>query len=296
MKLPWKKHKEEKQKLETEKQDLQKQIEKLEEQKQKIENQFKAEKQRRRKLSTEKQKAETQLKKLENKIRNQKTSEDEEQDKKQEKPEKISFQKTWKTLKKLETIESSEKDLTTIYSPQKIQDINDSKALKNSINRRQYQKLEGQDSFIAFLDENIGNTLIKTVPAFQSGFKTGSRFDASKITSFIQEEKHWILYSAGNTKIFEEKSGEYKLLEEIKSRVDRKHSSGGFSQGRFERKREEQIENHLEKVKEEIKELENLYILGEETVCKRLKGKYLGGFNPNRSKPGQFYRFRKLDF
>ncbi|MFB6128322.1 MAG: Vms1/Ankzf1 family peptidyl-tRNA hydrolase [Halorhabdus sp.] len=67
--------------------------------------------------------------------------------------------------------------------------------------------------------------------------------------------------------------GEYRGRERVAfhgfdSDLERNHSKGGFSQARFERLRDEQIETHLERCRAALEErsTDRLYVVGEETV------------------------------
>ncbi|MEE6209107.1 Vms1/Ankzf1 family peptidyl-tRNA hydrolase [Salarchaeum sp. III] len=57
-------------------------------------------------------------------------------------------------------------------------------------------------------------------------------------------------------------------FEGFESDVKGKHSKGGFSQGRFERRRDEQVAEHLEKCEDAIEALDTdtLYVVGERTL------------------------------
>jgi hypothetical protein len=54
----------------------------------------------------------------------------------------------------------------------------------------------------------------------------------------------------------------------FRSEVMNRHSKGGFSQGRFERRRESQIDEHLDRCREALDErdADRLYVVGERTV------------------------------
>jgi len=285
MKLPWKERKERIKELE-------KQVEKLEKEKEKLDKRFKAEKKRRKKHTRQKQEAEEQLNRLKDKIRSIEKDDTEEKEEVGGKFQEVSFGKAYRTIRKLGSLNSEQKDFVTVRSPNRVEDIDDLKGLKNAVTKKQYREISDKDSFIGFLDRDIPGILVKTVPFFEPGYSIEKGFDTEEFMNFVKKEKHWVLVSAGDTKIYREKEGTYEEVESVKSRIDRSHSSGGFSQGRFERKREEQIESHLEEVKQEMEDLENIYLLGDKRYCKILPGTYLGGFNPNRGKPGQFYRFQ----
>jgi hypothetical protein len=60
-------------------------------------------------------------------------------------------------------------------------------------------------------------------------------------------------------------------FEAVESDVMGNHSKGGFSQARFERRRDEQVDRHLDRCREVIDEHapETLYVVGEQTVVDR---------------------------
>jgi len=288
MKLPWSN--------EDEIEELEKKVEKLEEERGSFEKRFEAEQERRRKLSKQKQDAERQVNRLKDKIRSLEKTEEKEEKEQAQKFRQISFDEGYRMLQKLGALKSDRKDLVTVYSPDKLDGFHDMKSLKNSATKKQYTKIKDENCFAAFLDQDTVNTILKTAPFFQEELVIDKEFCTEKLLEFIEKEKHWVLVSAGETNIYREEKGQTEEIDRIKSRVNRKHSSGGFSQDRFERKRLEQIDNHIEQVREELSSLEEVYLLGEKELCEELPGEYLGGFDPNKSKPEQFYRFQKLSF
>ncbi|MFB6209058.1 MAG: Vms1/Ankzf1 family peptidyl-tRNA hydrolase [Candidatus Nanohaloarchaea archaeon] len=293
MKLPWK-LREELEEKEEEVEELNAEIEELRQQKEKWEKKFEAEKQRRSKLSTEKQEAEEERNRLREKLQ-QTHSEEEKKDEdidEEEEFRQLEFSEFIDGLNRLNSIESSDRDLVKVYCPGEIGDLSNLRELKNSVRKKQYSKIQGLESFIAFIDPVLGVFCFRLVPFFDEKVEVGMEFHVEDLMEFLDLEKHLCLVSAGETEIFREESGNYERVERINSRVDREHSKGGFSQGRFERKRDEQIEKHLDKVKEELEDYRNVYLLGEESLCEELPGEYLGGFDPTSRKPEQFYRVR----
>ena len=297
MKLPWSSDEVEKREAKIE--ELEKQISELEEEKESWQNRFESEKERRKELSRKKQEAEEELNRLKDRLRNGEDEAEVEEEKVEAQSsefESIGFGKAKNILKKLDSMESAEKDLVTVYSPETVDDLEDLRGLKNSISGEQFSEIKDLDGFVAFLDQDVGNTVLKMAPFFDSKFVLEEFFDIADLLEFIRSEKYWAVVSAGETKVFREENGEYEEVESIKSRVDREHSKGGFSQGRFERKRDEQIESHVEQVEEALQDYGNVYLLGDERLCKELPGKHLGGFDPNKKKPEQFYRFQLMRF
>jgi peptide subunit release factor 1 (eRF1) len=62
-------------------------------------------------------------------------------------------------------------------------------------------------------------------------------------------------------------------FEAVESDVMGNHSKGGFSQARFERRRDEQVDRHLDRCREVVDERapETLYVVGERTVLDRFE-------------------------
>jgi hypothetical protein len=298
MKLPW--SSDEVEKKEERIEELEETISELESEKESWKNRFESEKERRKELSRKKQEAEEELNRIKDKLRNNNQQEESTETEvlSGQEFETVSFGKARDILQKLDSIESDEKDLVTVYAPESVEELKDLRGLKNSISGEQFSNIDDLESFVAFLDQDIGNTVLKISPFFSSKFVLEEFFDIADLLDFFSKEKYWVLVSAGNTKVFCEKDGEIEEIESIKSRVDREHSKGGFSQSRFERKRDEQIESHVEQVKDVLERFESdkLYLLGEEKLCEGLSGEYLGGFDPNRKKPGQFYQLQLMRF
>ena len=289
MKLPWREKTETQEKLE----ELKQEIEELEEEKKKYREQLTAEKERRSKLSSEKQEAEEKLNKLQDKLRNYESVEKEEETGRKYRWEKPRFEQLKKNLEKLSSVESPEEDLVTVLSPTKVSDLPDLKGLKNSLSKSTYTHISSEKSFIAFLDEEFFQVVLKSRPFFESDWMLENNFSAEKLLDLINSEKYWALVSAGRTRVFEEQGGYFEEVEDLKTRVENQQKKGGFSQGRFERKRDEQIEEHLERAENVLEDLENVKLLGERSLCEDLSGEYLGGFDSSKSPgPDMFYGFR----
>jgi len=291
MKLPWDKT-EKIQELEKEKKQLQQKIEELEDEKESYRERFEAEKERRSKLSAEKQKTEEEINKLQQKLENSSEETKETKEISNVEREEISLEEARRILEKFSTIQSPENDLITVYSPEDIGELADQQGLKGSVSKQNYNFMSEDSSFAAFMDEDFLGIKLKTRPFFKPEWKLKEEFDTSRISSFIEEEKEWAAVSAGETTIFQEKNGEILEKKEVSSRVDSKQKKGGFSQGRFERKRQEQIDEHVRMVEEKIGE--DTFLVGEKSLCKKLPGTYLGGFNGDREFVDALYNFRLI--
>lgn len=291
MKLPWKRKK--KERID----ELEQKLEELEEEKEKLENQYEAEKERRSKLSRKKQEAEEELNRLRDKLEGLKGQSEEAKEEEKEGLKDIGFEHGYSLLKKLSTVRDEKEELVTVYCPGKFTGFDRRKDLKNSVGKEAFNELSGRKSFTAFMDEDLGNWMIEMRPFFGEKMSISDSFDVNDLLEFMESEKIWVLLSAGNTKIYREEGGEFEEVEHLKSRIEKQHSKGGFSQGRFERKREEQISQFMDEVKEFVEDLDgDIYLLGEQRFCEKLPGKRLGGFDPNRSRPEQFYGFRMKKF
>lgn len=287
MKFPWRKKEEEN--------EFQQRIEDLEEKVDEYRGRFEAEKERRSNLSSEIQEVEKENNRLKDRIRNLKTEDDDqEEEQRDEEYRELEFEEFYSFLKKISTVESNDRDLVTIYSSGKAQNLQRFRDLKNSLPRDKISRVQDRESVIAFMDGELLEFIFKAKPFFGNYWLLEDSFDTDNVIEFIDDEKIFVLVSAGNTRIFREKSGEFELLERISSRIDREHSKGGFSQSRFERKREQQKNQHVQKIKEELPDDEEIYLLGEKDLCNELRGKYLGGFDPNKSIPEVFYDFRLI--
>lgn len=271
--------------------ELEARIDELEEELDRCRERFKAEDKRRSELARKKQESEEELNRLRDQLRNLKDTDRDYDKEETTEMAPAGFKPVKNLVRRLSGMESDEKDLVTVYATN-LEEIDDFKGLKNSLSGEAISTLKKRNDFIAFTDDQFINHVIATRPFFEPSWTLDTKFDTGELLEFIQAEKHWALVSAGNTRIFHEENGVYQELDPVKSRVDHSHSQGGFSQGRFERKREEQVKEHLERVEERVKELENVKLLGERRHCKQLTGDYLGGFDPQKEPPEVFYNFR----
>lgn len=291
MNLPWNRKNEEKI------QELEKKIEDLKTGKEKLQSRYDAEKNRRSKLSRKKQDAEEELNRLKDKLDGLKGKKNNEKSEEKEGVEEISFEHGHSFLKKLSTIRDEREEFVTVYCPGNFGEFDRRKDLMNSIGKNTYNEIASRKSFAAFMGEDLSNWLLETRPFFGEKMVISEKFAVSEFLEFVEKEKFWVLLSAGDTKVFREESGDFEEIEHLNSRIEKKHSKGGFSQGRFERKRDEQISQYMDEVKDFLEGLEgDVFLLGDKRFCEKVPGKRLGGFDPNRGKPEQFYGFRLLNF
>ncbi|MBC5793397.1 MAG: hypothetical protein H8Z69_05180 [Nanohaloarchaea archaeon] len=284
MKLPWNTEE-----LEERIEELEQKLEEEKQDKESWRNRFKAEEERRKELSRKKQEAEEELNRLKDK--QDKDNEVEEEEEEWDGTfENLDYNSARRLLEKLSTIESGGGELVSIYSPGKLEDHRDLRSIKNSITKNQYSRIQGENGFVAFIDEELGSFILKVAPFYPEKFSIEEKFDVEPIMEFFKRKKYFTLVSAGETYIYTEKGGGFEEVEVLKSRIDREHGKGGFSQGRFEKKREEQIESHLNEIRQVLEGLEGeVYLRGQRDLSKKLPGKFVGGFDPNRSILERFY-------
>lgn len=282
--------------LEREVDQLKDRIEELEEEKDSLQERFESEKERRSKVSAEKQEAERKLKKLRQKLEVQ-----DKQDKQNEEDERalhefrhLELEEARDILSKLDSVSSESDDMVTVYSQGKLSDIEDYRGLKNTLEAEYISAVDLDSPVVAFIDGSLFSTVIKLRPFFRSRWYLGEEFNLSDIWNFMEEEKIWVILSAGKSRIIREKDGDILETEEVKTRVDHKHTQGGYSQKRFERKRDEQIEEHIQAVQAEI-DVDDYFVLGERNLCKKLDGTYLGGFDGKRSLSDDLYGFQIME-
>ncbi|MDX1745789.1 MAG: Vms1/Ankzf1 family peptidyl-tRNA hydrolase, partial [Halobacteriales archaeon] len=90
---------------------------------------------------------------------------------------------------------------------------------------------------------------------------------------FLPTGSHALALLRSDTFTYGEYTGtERQSVTGFESQVMGRHSKGGFSQARFERRREEQVSAHLEKVREFIDDRnpDRLFLVGEGEVIDRL--------------------------
>ncbi|WEL23680.1 Vms1/Ankzf1 family peptidyl-tRNA hydrolase [Candidatus Nanohalovita haloferacivicina] len=272
---------------------LEEKVEKLQEDEDRWRKRFEAEKERRSKLSKEKQEAEERANRLKDKIEGLKsdTEKDDSSESSDSKGRRdLDFEEARRVISKISSVASSEDDLVTVYSEGDRENIDDVRGLKNSISGEQFKSID--ESGLYFFDEDeVFDLFLDVRPFFDSKWFSGESFSVGELEDFVGKEKIWVKVSAGNSKVFRESDGELELLEHVKDRVDRQHSSGGFSQSRFERKRDEQIQGHVKNVDIAIPDEGEVFLVGEKDLCRDLPGQYLGGFDPNKSDLEALYGF-----
>lgn len=269
--------------------ELENQVEKLKEEKESYKNRFEKSDEKRSELARKKQEAEKKINKLEDKLESVKSEDN---------IKKTENRRTW-SLSELDEVENYISRLST-YSNDRESVVSFYKRSGFSETEKEYfddlssKELGRNESVICFFDSPLISVFLKSRKFFRHRFNVGEEFDFEPIKTFIETNKTWVVLRAGDSMIIEEENGEIISVENIKDRINRQHSKGGFSQKRFERKREEQIEEHLDRVKSKLEDSseEQIFLVGEEELCSKFDYSYLGGFDDNRDLVDALYNFR----
>lgn len=271
--------------LEEEIEEKEKQIDNLEEDIESLEAQLESSEDKRRELARKKQEAEEKLNRLQDKLESEK-EETEQNEKKKTGFRRLGFQEAENLIEKIGSVEGE--DLVTIYSHGRLE--NDKLVEKKLI-----EEVAGYDDFVLFTDNGFFDYLLRTRLFYNEEAETSQNFNIKQLEEFIQKEKIWVTVSAGESHLYKEQNGKLEKLEDLKTRIESQHGKGGFSQGRFERKRDQQIDEFSELVEDKVNDLEsdNIYLVGERRICKEIDGgEYLGGFDNNRRPVDALYQFR----
>ena len=172
--------------------------------------------------------------------------------------ESIPFRLIKDYLFKIQSIKSNEESLLTIYVPEK-NTINSICELKDAINlideKSQYllKDFNSNTGFVFFydLEQMICELFIPPIPITTTFYCRETSFKVDIIQDVLKSHRKLciIVLKRGDSFVGITSDNEtFDLHKIIKSTVKSKHTKGGFSQRRFERLREEDINHHIQKV------------------------------------------------
>ncbi|MFP4045622.1 MAG: Vms1/Ankzf1 family peptidyl-tRNA hydrolase [Candidatus Aenigmatarchaeota archaeon] len=163
-------------------------------------------------------------------------------------------------LTKLGSMGSDREDMFSIYLPpgMPLGKLDREGSLRSEMKLSQLQRLKDIDSRtgkIMFYCEGLVEILIKPpLPIEEETWKSGNSFLVEPLEEQLEESEIGLVFlSAGGSGVARF-NGDVKTVV-VKSSIKGKHSKGGFSQDRFSRLRDEQVEEHLDEVEEAMKEL-----------------------------------------
>lgn len=237
-------------------QELQEEIDEFDEKLRRSKEKLEREKTRAKEAVTKKQESDKELKDAKHKIESleDKVSNLEERTEKDERTKESRFltrTETLEFLNELDGLKSSKGSFVTHYleDPEKVGDEEAQRAMRDIDSSTGYIYLRNKF-------KSLNSILIPPFPV-ESDFYRGEELRLEKMRDLLNSNLRigFASIHAGESAVGLLEGSEFKTFELVRGQVKGKHSKGGFSQGRFERRRDEQIQKHLDKVHEEILEV-----------------------------------------
>ncbi len=260
--------------------ELKERIKELEEEVEQLEERLGAEERRRKSAVTEKQDAHERANRMESKVQEL----EDRLDRAEEDEKDVGFRvaKTVRgptlseALKLLESVRSGEDSLTTVRVapgdrvPEEF----------GTETTAALQRVESKTGFVAFGDDTgiLRVALVPPLAVEETGVEYGSRFAVGR-DLFELPETHAVAvlrsdeYAGG---VYSD--GERVEYTSLSTEVKSKHSKGGYSQGRFERARDEEVKKHVREATEEFgamlaeHDVDHVFVAGESRVVTRFTG------------------------
>lgn len=236
--------------------ELKSQVENKEKEIEKLKKELKKENKRAKEAITKKQKTDKELKEAKHKIESleDRIKNLEKEDKPKRRMKESTFlqkENLMMLIDELESLKSNKGSLVTNY----IKNLEE--AGRDEI-VSVLRKIESETGYI-HLQDRFKIVDIILVPPFpiESEFYRGEIFRLEKIRKMLESEKAigFVSAHAGRSAVGLVRGDKFEKFSVVKSGVRDKHSKGGFSQGRFERGREEQIQRHSKKIMNQMKKI-----------------------------------------
>ncbi|HUV83074.1 MAG TPA: Vms1/Ankzf1 family peptidyl-tRNA hydrolase [archaeon] len=170
----------------------------------------------------------------------------------------ISRQAMNRYLFQISSIRAMENSLITVYlkSGESLSHLDNSNDLIDSLGLKNISfidKMESSTGIVVFYDTNqmIQEAVVPFLPLESSSWKLENSFDTAPLQNLIEKEVNLLilLIHAGESFIGITGSPDsFTSHQIVRSSVKGKHTKGGWSQHRFEKLRDEDIQHHLEKV------------------------------------------------
>lgn len=269
---------------------LKEKIERLKKEKLELKNRAEKEKERAKKAVTKKQEADRELNLTQDKI---KSLEDRlerfENKEKQESVDELNFNKFdfdsgMNLLERLSSFESSSEDLLTLISPSghSLKNFENFETLKDKMDYKKYKALSKRKdkSYIYLSSPYVFDLYIELPFVKEPSWKMSKNFEISDSKKELREKVGMLFLNAGGSGLCVYENGEILKQEVIRSDVKSKHKKGGYSQKRFERLRERQIEEHVDEVESMIDgfftdDLKKFIVSGNSDMLKKFDSKRL---------------------
>lgn len=234
---------------------LKQRIRELESEVESLEERLEAENRRRADAVTEKQRAERRVNKLESKIDELEGRLEREEDEGSldfRSVETLGGKRLEGVLDLLESVEVQGENLTTAYVEAGGQPGLDLGGKEKALLRR----VDSDRGCVVYMDDYglLRVCVVPPLPVEKQSVKHGTRFDVDR--SLLQPPGlHAVAAIRSDTYAAGVYDGDRLAYSSVSSNVKGSHSKGGWSQGRFERRREEQIENHVEEAVNRYQEM-----------------------------------------
>ena len=234
--------------------ELKERIEELEEEVDSLEQRLEAEERRRKNAVTEKQEAHERANRMESKVQELEDrlerAEEDEQDASFRVAKTVRGYVLSDVLELLESAQSGDDALTTV-SVAPDDRVPDEFGTETTA---ALQRVESKTGFVAFGDDTgiVRAALVPPLEVEETRVEHGSRFALDR-DLFELPETHAVAvvrsdeYAGG---VYSD--GERVAYTSLSSEVKSKHSKGGYSQGRFERARDEEVKKHVREAAEEF--------------------------------------------
>ncbi|WP_445474646.1 Vms1/Ankzf1 family peptidyl-tRNA hydrolase [Methanococcoides methylutens] len=188
-------------------------------------------------------------------------------------------------IDQLTSIRSDHDSLITAYITEKEMNLNSgtSKEVMKEIDQNsQYllQKIKSDTGYALFYDrmQMVREVIVPAIPFERSSVETASSFGTEMLKNNLTKDINVCILAAHAGESLIGISSDKTGFDEdmiIRSSVKAKHTKGGFSQRRFERLRDEDIDHHVEKVRNALKnmlehatvEIDNIIICGDTVLA-----------------------------
>lgn len=263
---------------------LRSRVEELEEEKKDYKSRYEAEKSRRSELSTEKQDAEKRLNRAKDRIRSLESQDNQDQEKEETKNQTVVDMSCGDFETLLNVLSGVDEGVTVVVS--EWEDLQDKKSLRDIVGSHLFSQVRGNSNFCLFC--------IPGMPPVKVGLNVdftywSDEISVRRVKDFYYSRKTYVSLSAGDSTIYCVEGSELVSRNTVKTRVNREHSKGGFSQSRFEEKRDSQIEKHFDEVKNSLNDFSSCLLLGQDHFSSYFGRGIDGRANSDKTPPDSLY-------
>lgn len=262
--------------------ELQEELERLREEKKKLDKKLEKQNKRAKKAETDKHELHQKINRLEDQVQSLKNKLQNEAAEAHELvyEEPILWRDPELLLSKVSSVRSEEDDLLTVFIPKELSmmDIEDSNFLQFKLTPKQIERVEKtkSDTGKALIHaEGLFTTLTKPPLPIKNGeWFLSTQFKVEPLLSQFDKKVCLAFLSSGGSAVATFDREGIEDFQLIKADIKGEHSKGGFSQDRFQRRREEEIRDHINKVEnalEELPEADYLTLSGSQKMVSELE-------------------------